>query len=236
VQILRHKTIGSTNAEALALAEKDCPEWTVVLADEQTSGRGRSGKYWHSPPGGLWFSVVLRPNIPSESLPLIQFYAANSTRRVLELSVGRPVGVKWPNDLILGGLKLGGILVEAKLVGTRIDFAVVGTGINLNVEPSSLPKSATSTFKATGRTLSRDIMLEALLEELQSSYDDLNDKEKIFREWWEHCMHRFRPVTVARPEGAISGVSTGIGPDGQLLVKTSTRDVLEIPEGTILST
>jgi biotin-(acetyl-CoA carboxylase) ligase len=113
---------------------------------------------------------------------------------------------------------------------------VVGTGINLNVEPSSLPKSATSTFKATGRILGRDIMLEALLEELQSSYDDLNDKEKIFREWWEHCVHRSKPVAVIRPEGAISGISTGIGPDGQLLVKTSSRDVLEIPEGTILPT
>lgn len=234
MQILRHKTIGSTNAEALALAENDCPEWTVVVADEQTSGRGRSGKYWHSPPGGLWFSVVLRPNIPRESLHLIQFYAANSTRRVLEQTSGRPVGVKWPNDLILVGLKIGGILVEAKLVGTEIDFAVIGAGVNLNVEPSSVPKSATSTFKATGRTLDRDTILEALLEELQSSYPDLNDEGKIIEEWWEHCVHRLKPVTVIRPEGAVSGVSTGIGPGGQLLVKTSTRGVLEIPEGTIL--
>lgn len=236
MQILRHKTIGSTNAEALALAEKDFPEWTVVLADEQTSGRGRSGKYWHSPAGGLWFSVVLRPTIPTESLPLIQFYAANSIRRVLEQASGKQTSVKWPNDLILGGLKLGGILVEAKLVSTRIDFAVVGTGINLNVESSSLPKNATSTFKVTGRALDRDAMLGALLEELQSSYPDLDDKEKIIREWWEHCVHRLKPVTVVRPEGAISGVSTGIGPAGQLLIKTSVRAMLEITEGTILLT
>jgi len=235
VQILHHNIIGSTNTEAKTLAEKGCPEWTVVVANEQTSGRGRTGKHWHSPPGGLWLSVVLRPNIPIPSLPLIQFYAANSARRFLERTIGERIGVKWPNDLILGGLKLGGILVEARLVGRRIDFAVVGVGINLNIVPSLLPPGATSTFKVTKRVLDQDVMMEALLEELRSSYPKLHDKQQIFREWWDHCVHQLKPVTVVGPEGPISGVSTGIGPSGELLVTTPKGNTQEIAEGTILS-
>jgi BirA family biotin operon repressor/biotin-[acetyl-CoA-carboxylase] ligase len=233
MQILRHKRVGSTNAEALTLAAKGCLEWTIVVADEQTAGRGRSGKFWDSPRGGLWCSIVLRPNIPSGSLPVIQFFVANSARRMLERAIGTRVGVKWPNDLILEGLKAGGILVEGRLVGTRIEFAVAGVGINLNVQSSSLPQGATSTFNITGRLLNQDVFLDALLEDLKSSYSDIHNKEKIFRDWWENCVHRSKPVTVVRSEGSISGISTGISPSGCLNVKTSKGDTLEIPEGSI---
>ena len=143
--------------------------------------------------------------------------------------------MKWPNDLILGGLKLGGILVEARLLGRRIDFAVVGVGINLNVGPSSLPPGATSTFKVTKRVLDQDVMMEALLEELRSSYPKLHDKQQILQEWWDHCVHHLKPVTVVGPNGPISGVSTGMGPSGELLVTTPNGDTQEIAEGTILS-
>jgi BirA family transcriptional regulator, biotin operon repressor / biotin---[acetyl-CoA-carboxylase] ligase len=233
MQILRHKRVGSTNTEALTLAAKGCLEWTIVVADEQTAGRGRSGKFWDSPSGGLWCSIVLRPNITSGNLPLIQFFVANSARRVLEREIGTRVGVKWPNDLIVKGLKVGGILVEGRLVGTRIEFAVAGVGINLNVQSSSLPQGATSTFNITGRLLNRDVVLDALLEDLESSYFGIHDKERIFGDWWENCVHRSKPVTVVRSEGSISGISTGISPSGYLNVKTSKGDTLEISEGSI---
>jgi BirA family transcriptional regulator, biotin operon repressor / biotin---[acetyl-CoA-carboxylase] ligase len=234
MQIISRKRVGSTNAEALALATKGCLEWTIVVADEQTAGRGRNGKFWDSPPGGLWCSVVLRPNIASGTLPLIQFFVANSARRVLERAIGTRVTVKWPNDLIVKGLKVGGILVEARLVDTRIEFAVAGVGINLNVQSSSLPQGATSTFKITGRLLNRDAVLDALLEDLESSYSEIHNKEKIFQDWWENCVHRSKPVTVVRSEGSIAGISTGISTSGYLNVKTSKGNTLEIPEGSVL--
>jgi BirA family biotin operon repressor/biotin-[acetyl-CoA-carboxylase] ligase len=235
VQILRHKIVGSTNEEALALAAMGCPEWTVVVADEQTSGRGRRGKYWNSPPGGLWFSVVLRPNIRSENLPLIQFFVANSARRLLERAARKRVGVKWPNDLILEGLKVGGILVEGRMVGTKIEFAVVGVGINLNVDSSSLPKGAASLSSIIGRPLDRDAILDGFLEDLEVSYPDIQDKEKILQEWWQNCVHKLTQVTVICPEGSISGISTGISPSGHLDVVTSKGNTVEISEGTMLS-
>jgi len=234
MQILRRKTVGSTNAEALVLADRDCLEWTVLVADEQTSGRGRSGNYWHSPSGGLWLSVVLRPNLTAENLALIQFFAANSARRVLKRSTGKRIGVKWPNDLILDSLKLGGILVEARLVSSKIAYAVVGIGLNLNIESSSLPKNATSTFEATGHLLDQESLMVALLEELHSSYSDLYEKDKILPEWWQHCVHRMKQVTVVRHREQISGVSTGLGHCGELLIKTSSGETLELTEGTIL--
>lgn len=230
---VRHKRVGSTNAEALKLAENGCLEWTVVVADEQTAGRGRSGKFWDSPRGGLWCSIVLRPNITSVNLPVIQFFVANSARRALERAIGTRVRVKWPNDLILDGLKVGGILVEGRLVGARIEFAVAGVGINLNVHSSSLMQGATSTFNITGRPFNRDVILATLLEDLESSYPDIHNKEKILREWWENCVHRSKPVTVVRSEGSISGISTGISPSGCLSVKTSKGNTLEIPEGSL---
>jgi BirA family biotin operon repressor/biotin-[acetyl-CoA-carboxylase] ligase len=233
MQIISRKRVGSTNAEALALANKGCLEWTIVVADEQTAGRGRNGKFWDSPSGGLWCSVVLRPNIASGTLPLIQFFVANSARRVLEQAIGTRVGVKWPNDLIVKGLKVGGILVEARLVDTRIEFAVAGVGINLNVQSSSLPQGATSTFNITGRLLNRDAVLDGLLEDLESSYSEIHNKERIFQDWWENCVHRFEPVTVVRSEGSVSGISTGISTSGCLIVKTSEGDTLEIPEGSL---
>jgi BirA family biotin operon repressor/biotin-[acetyl-CoA-carboxylase] ligase len=233
MQILRHKRVGSTNEEALTLAAKGCLEWTIVVADEQTAGRGRSGKFWDSPLGGLWCSIVLRPNISSGSLPVIQFLVANSARRTLERAIGTRVGVKWPNDLILEGLKVGGILVEGRLVGTRIEFAVVGVGINLNAQSSLLPQGATSTFSITGRLLRRDVVLDSLLEDLKSSYSDIHNKDKIFRDWWENCVHRLEPVTVVRSEGSVSGISTGISPSGYLNLMTSKGDKLEIPEGSV---
>jgi len=114
LKILHYDRLESTNTTAYRLAEESAPEWTIVVADVQTKGRGRGRNKWESPKGGLWFSIVLKPKVSSPRLPLLQFLAAIATRQALENETGLSVRLKWPNDIVLRNAKLGGILVEFK--------------------------------------------------------------------------------------------------------------------------
>src|SRR2546427_5763252 len=124
LKILHYKILQSTNTTAYRLAQQSAPEWTVIVADVQTKGRGRGRKKWESPKGGLWFSILLRPNVPSAKLPLLQFLAAIATRKALENETSLSVKLKWPNDLVLGSAKLGGILIESKTLGDSVSFEI----------------------------------------------------------------------------------------------------------------
>ncbi|HZD12297.1 MAG TPA: biotin--[acetyl-CoA-carboxylase] ligase [Candidatus Binatus sp.] len=230
VDILYYKSIASTNGEAYLLAMKDCADWTVVVAEEQSAGRGRKGKQWVSPKGGLWFSIVLRPSVSPGLVSVLQYFASNSARRVLEEYVA--VGVKWPNDLMLGRLKVGGILVESRFVRNELSFAVVGIGINLNIPATSLPTGATSLQVSTGRQFDKEAVLENILKSLQLAYHDLSKPWAIFDEWWTHCVHRSGQVSIESPEGSIVGTCIGLDPKGRLRLRSPEGELL-VSEGTL---
>src|SRR5713101_6500984 len=146
MSIIRYKRITSTSDKAKILASTGAPEWTVVVAEVQTRGRGRAGKKWESPKGGLWFTVILHPKITADKVSLLQFLASNATRRALKEKTKVKAWTKWPNDLVLDTGKLAGILVESKSKGDNPSFAVVGIGLNVNQGRDELPDGATSVY------------------------------------------------------------------------------------------
>ncbi len=144
--IEHHALLGSTNDEARRLAEQGCPHGTVVSADEQTSGHGRLGRSWHSKPGNLLFSVVLRPPVPASRAAELGFVAAVVTADFIAglLPALTLVGLKWPNDVQVDGAKIAGILPEARSVGETLDWVVLGVGLNLAHAPEAMPYAVTS--------------------------------------------------------------------------------------------
>ena len=164
------ETLDSTNDLAKELAAQGAPEGTVVVAETQTGGRGRLGREWNSPPGvGLYVSLVLRPMLPPMELPQITLTTAVAVVRAVRRVTGVAPGIKWPNDLLLNGKKLGGILTEMETESDRIRHVVVGLGLNVNnpAFPPELAATATSLALATGRAFSRVQLLQAWLEEFE---------------------------------------------------------------------
>jgi BirA family transcriptional regulator, biotin operon repressor / biotin---[acetyl-CoA-carboxylase] ligase len=166
-QIEHHALLGSTNDEARRLAEQGCLHGTVVWADEQTSGHGRLGRPWHSRPGNLLFSVVLRPPVPSSRAAELGFVAAVVAADFIAgvLPAGAMIGLKWPNDVQVDAAKIAGILPEARSVGETLDWVVLGVGLNLAHAPDAMPYRVTS-LSAHGVNMAPGQALTAILAHL----------------------------------------------------------------------
>ena len=232
MKVLHYKLIDSTNSTAFKLADNGAPEWTVVVSDVQTKGHGRSGKCWSSPPGGLWFSVILRPKIPPAKIGIIQIIAANAVVDAVRKVSKVRVGVKWPNDILVRSRKLCGILVESKLIGNDLDFTIVGIGLNVNQPRKTVPSGAISLFMITGKKHNLEHILREAVSALQIKYD-LEDMASVRDEWWKNCTHRFKSVSVERADQTLEGRSVGIDENGRLLLETRRGNVQELEEGTL---
>ncbi len=233
MKILHFKRLESTNTTAYRLAETNAPEWTVVSAIIQTQGHGRFGRTWESAQGGLWFSVILKPQVPIPIARLLQFATANSTLEAIEKNTGSIALVKWPNDITLTSQKLGGILLESKVIADSLSFVVVGIGVNVNQAMGSLPEGATSIFATTGRKTPLEGLLKNILETLRENYMSIEDPERLMSKWWERCQHRSKSVFVETSEGPIKGVNVGIDNIGRLMVKTLDGDIETVEDGTL---
>ncbi len=233
LKILHYKRLQSTNTTAYRLAQQSAPEWTVVVADAQTKGRGRRGRRWESPKGGLWFSILLRPTVPSPKLPLLQFLAAVATRQALENETGVSVKLKWPNDLVLGQEKLGGILIESKTLGDRVSFAILGIGLNINQPKADLSPGAASLRLLSRKKHDLRLLLRAILEQVRSTYNDWDRPSKIMEEWWRNSIHRPSRVQVTLPKDTVTGISRGIDKDGRLVIETDDHTIRKVSEGSL---
>ncbi len=202
------------------------------MADVQTKGRGRGRNKWESPKGGLWFSILLRPKVPAPKLALLQFLAGVATRQALENEAGLSVKLKWPNDLVLGHEKLGGILVESNTLGNTISFAILGIGLNINQLKAQLPPRAVSLRLVSGKRQDLRLLLRAILEQIRSPYDDFNSS-KIMGEWWRNCVHRQSRVQVTLPNDTVTGISRGVDKDGSLVIETDDRRIRKVNEGSL---
>lgn len=215
------RTVDSTSSKLKALAQDGAAAGTVVLADEQTGGRGRSGRRWFSPVGlGVWMSVLLRCELPAERLAPLSIAAAVSVADALLELTGLDVRVKWPNDLFVGGWKLGGLLVESiQTAGKTVQSAVLGIGLNVNLTENDLPTElvgvATSLRIALGRSVPRLEVLRTMLLALEGCFERY-EREGIagFRERWRELSSTLgREVTVTPalpPSGAVERITTGI--------------------------
>ena len=176
--------IDSTNVHARMIADRGAPEGTVVVAEAQLKGKGRRGRSWFSPAGeGIYVSVILRPRVAPSEAPQLVLMAAVAAAEALLAHAALPVSVKWPNDILVGGKKIAGILTEMRLAGDRIDHVVIGMGVNVNTPAESLPPEiaaiATSLCADTGRTFSRAGLLRTYLEKLEGWYALF--RERAFR-------------------------------------------------------
>ena len=229
----------STNRVAMELGNADEAEGAVVLAEEQTAGRGRAGREWHSERGtGIYVTLLLRPKISPVQAPLLTMMAGLSARAAIQAQSGITIDLKWPNDLMLEGKKLGGILTEMYAEPTQVRFVIVGIGINANQEkfPSELAAIATSLRAHPGRSQSRMELLVRLLREFE------NDYNRFLREGAASVTHRFEAVSsyargkrvnVSNGAESYSGVTAGLSPEGLLRVEREGGNVTTVIAGDV---
>lgn len=217
----------STMDRAAELARAGAPEGLLVVAERQTAGRGRLERTWASPAGGLWFSLLLRPTLPLSQVGLVGIAFALAAAETIRELAGLKVGVKWPNDLIYRGRKLGGLLLETRLQAGNLDCAVFGVGINVNTPleafPAALQKSATSLLAATGKTFSIPDLLSRFLEKAEAGYNKLQagDYDWLFEQWPEFDLCQGREVTILQGDNSLTGRAAGIDSAGALQVETA---------------
>ncbi len=230
--------VASTNDMAKELAARGAPEGTLVVAEAQSRGRGRLGRQWESPPGtGLYVSLILRPALPPAEMPQITLTTAVAAARALSRAAGVTPGIKWPNDLLLGGKKLGGILTEMEAESEQIRHLVVGLGINVNnpAFPEEISAIATSLALATGRRHSRVTILRAWLEEFEELYGRFLAREfaGILEEWRSLAVTIGSQVTVRQGPRVICGLALEVAPDGALLLEMDSGEVVRVTSGEI---
>ena len=233
-----YETLPSTNDLAKELGGQEAPEGTVVVAESQTRGRGRLGRDWSSPPGvGLYVSLLLRPKLPPEELPQITLTAAVAAVKAVRKVSGLAAGIKWPNDLLWQGKKLGGILTEMETEADCIRHLVVGLGVNVNNRdfPPDLAATATSLALAAGGPVSRVRLLQAFLEGFEVLYERFLAREfaGILKEWKEYAVTLGQWVTVRQGLKEISGLAVEVAPDGALLLQIRPGEIVRVTSGEL---
>ncbi|GIW10593.1 MAG: hypothetical protein KatS3mg061_1650 [Dehalococcoidia bacterium] len=209
-------------------------EGLVVLAEEQTGGRGRFRRPWRAPAGSsLLLSLLFRP--PVASLPQLPPLLALAAAEAIEAVCGRSVGLKWPNDLLIAGRKVGGILVESQLLDQRVT-AVGGIGINGNFDPATvpgIPAEATSLLVACGRAVDRPALLEALLARLDAGYARLLAGENLLPAWRARLVTIGRWVTVQVGEQQVSGQALDVDREGKLILRRADGSLETLAAGEV---
>lgn len=230
--------VDSTQRVARELAEGGAPEGTIVLARVQLGGKGRLGREWGSPPGGLWMSLVLRPEFEARFAPRITQISAVAVARAL-IGLGVPAKVKWPNDVLVGGRKVCGILAESSLrptpAGTLLEYVLLGVGLNVNVEPEDLVvfgDRATTVRESLGREVDLLDPLARILRELETGLPDVRSFSRTRKDLRSLSHTLGRQVRVARSGGAVEGLAVDITAEGALVLQTE-GGMVELFEGDV---
>jgi BirA family transcriptional regulator, biotin operon repressor / biotin---[acetyl-CoA-carboxylase] ligase len=187
---------------------------------------------WESPRGGLWFSIIIRPKIPVDRTPLLQFLFANALRTGIQEVYGVQSEVKWPNDVVVDWKKLAGILIETKISGQQLGYALVGIGLNVNLTDHELPVGATSIFEIRKRRFSLEETLGSILTMLEDHYQTLSYERAVVADWWRVCAHRMKPVMIDTGNGKVRGKCVGVNSDGSIIILTDHGDVTVL-DGTL---
>jgi BirA family biotin operon repressor/biotin-[acetyl-CoA-carboxylase] ligase len=239
--------IDSTNSHVRRLAETGAPEGEVVIAERQFEGRGRLGRSWESPPYcNLYFSLLLRPALAPVHAPQMTLMAAVALADTVAAFVVEPPAIKWPNDILLQGKKVAGILTESSCDAKHIEFVILGIGVNLNFPRERMPETirdrATSLMEVGGKSFSRENFLRRLIQDLDRCYGILEDFgfDAIAPRWEAYFALRGRRVRVEMVDEVISGTATGIDGDGALLLEAEdgvlhrvlAGDVIPLGDGT----
>ncbi|NIO36208.1 biotin--[acetyl-CoA-carboxylase] ligase [Candidatus Bathyarchaeota archaeon] len=238
--ILFSREVDSTNKWAKKLAIDGAQDGTVVIAETQTEGRGRFGRRWVSPRGGLWFSLILRPKLhPSDTIKL-NFVAGLAVAKILRELFSLNAETKWPNDVLVNKLKICGVLSEVNSTNETVNFAIVGVGLNVNLDvehafPKPLRENATSIEKELCRKVQLEEVFKSLLEVLEDLYRVLTEKgfEPILKEWKRYASFLGHQVEVTDLAERLSGLALDVDHEGALLLKLEEGDVRRVIVGDV---
>jgi BirA family biotin operon repressor/biotin-[acetyl-CoA-carboxylase] ligase len=239
--ILFSSQVGSTNELAKELATNGAAEGTVVIAETQTCGRGRLGREWVSPKGGLWFSVILRPEFkPSDAVGLV-FVPGLAVTEVLHELYGLEAETKWPNDVLVNGKKICGVLAETSTTGKKVNYVIVGVGVNVNFDVAKVfaeevRKAAVSVEDVLGKKVELEELFEALLEKLEEFYELFlcEGFDSILKEWKNYACFLGHQVEVASGTEKWIGLALDIANDGSLLLGLKNGTVKRVFVGDVV--
>lgn len=222
-QICCFESLNSTNQKAQELAEEGYPAGTLVVAENQTAGRGRRGRNWDSKAGmGIFMSLVLKPEISPEKAPMLTLVSALAVSKGISKITGECAQIKWPNDLVMKGRKICGILTE---MSPRLDYVVVGIGINVHNSDFSeeISQVAGSLYTETGKHFSRAKLVAAVLEAFEQYYELFLQREDLslmMEEYNRLLVNQEKEVRVLDQVAPFSGIAKGITEKGELMVDT----------------
>ncbi|MCK5204300.1 MAG: biotin--[acetyl-CoA-carboxylase] ligase [Desulfobacterales bacterium] len=229
-RIIYHEELTSTMDAAKNLARKGCPDFTTVIAGRQVSGRGRLKREWLSDKGGLYFTMVLRPDLPPVLSFRVSFLASLTLARILNEMFGVDVRLKWPNDLLVDERKISGMLSELEAEADRVAFINVGVGVNVNNDPSAIEPAAISLKAILGRKVSKkDILaryLDAFEQQMQTAALD-----RVIEEWKAYTVTLNREVRVVTTREVFTGKAVDVDDSGALVLKCADGSLQKILYG-----
>ncbi len=247
-QGLKTKTVGkelvllpkidSTNILAMELALKGSPEGTVVAAETQSRGKGRLGRTWISPKGNLYLSVILRPMIPVHKAPLITMMGAVAVASAIRAICEVAAAIKWPNDILISGKKVSGLLTEMSAEQDRIRHIVLGIGVDVNMDMEALPPEvrvlSTSLAAETGKRINRTTLLQEILRSIECWYQAfLENPAKVLREWQKLNVTLGSRIRVTGAGENLEGFAKGIDEDGRLIIRLDDGSARLVAAGDV---
>ncbi|MBL7062357.1 MAG: biotin--[acetyl-CoA-carboxylase] ligase [Dehalococcoidia bacterium] len=233
-QLYYYHQVATTMEAAKELAKKGTAEGTVIIADTQTAGRGRLGRAWLSPEGSLSMSLILKPSL--ENLPQLVMIASLAVVRTIKKVAGLETQIKWPNDVLIKGKKVCGILIENEVKGDRVNFAIIGIGMNVNFDPLAFPEIsdiATSLSHELGAEVSKVELTIALLSELEQLYLEAKAGAPIYKEWQENMEMLGRWIQVKTGEAVEQGKAETVTQTGNLILRRADGSITEIVAGDV---
>lgn len=233
--VFAHDEVISTQPLAHEAAAKGAPEGTLVLAEQQTGGKGRLGRPWHSPKGtGIWMSLIVRPAIPLPKTPQMTLLTAVTMARTIREVTGVPVKIKWPNDIFCGDKKLCGILTELNAEADRVNYLVIGIGLNANSVDSDFPTEllpiATSLRIESGEEVKRADFIQQFCRNFEEEYDHFlqHGFQRVKQEWEKHSYSIGRWVTVQTISQSFEGRAVGLDDEGVLMVEDRSGNIHKV--------
>ena len=233
-RVIYYPSLESTNEMAKREARQGAAEGTVIIAGEQTAGRGRIERVWLSPEGNIALSVILYPNVAY--LPSIIMLASLAVVHSIEATTGLKSQLKWPNDVLIKGRKVCGILIESKVRRGVVDYVVIGIGLNVNLRLSDFPEilpTATSLSDELGRDVSCLSIIQRLLVEVEKLYLALLAGDSIYEEWRDGLETLGRRVQVKSGETIYEGMAESVSKDGSLLLRCPDGSLTRIVAGDV---
>jgi BirA family transcriptional regulator, biotin operon repressor / biotin---[acetyl-CoA-carboxylase] ligase len=233
-KVIYYPSLNSTMDAAKKEALWGAPAGTVVVAEEQTAGKGRLQRTWISPKGGISLSVILRPNL--EYLPYMIMIASLAVCKSIIKLTGLQPRIKWPNDIQINDKKISGILIENDIRQSSLRHTIIGIGMNVNLRVADYPEIAplaTSLSDLTGKVIPRAEVIRQLLIEMENLYLSLPQKETIFEDWKNHLTTLGQNVEAHMGQQVFHGIAESVSPDGSLFLRQIDGKLIRIIAGDV---